>query len=244
MGRSLRLAGVAAVAVLWTTLPAGTVLAGFDLFGEDPISYLGTQGRSAVLFTAGLAVSALLLVAFHRYVRDRYPVSRSFSLAMLVGLCGQLVAAFVPIGGDSTAHRIHTAGALILGASLPLFMWRFAAAQPAGPWRRLAYALFWAEVAACAAGLYLSSLHVAPIAEVLPAAVFHAWVVTLTLPSPLPARQPHPHGRALGWHAVVGEGRSREGGDQLVGHPPAEAVSAQRRWWLGDVAASAVDRRG
>lgn len=199
--RSARLAGVAAVAVLWTTLPAGTALSGFDLLGPEPISYLGTEAASAALFTAGLAVSAVLLAAFHQHVRARYPVGRGFSAAMLVGLAGQAVAAFVPIGGDATAHRIHTTAALVLGASLPVFMWRFAAGQPPGSWRRAAYALFWAEAAACAAGLYLSSVGVAAVAEVLPAVVFHAWIVVLSV-------------RAA----------SEERGGELVGHPLAEPV--------------------
>ncbi len=180
MRRPLRYAGVAAVATLWTTLLTATVVAGFDLFGNDPLSYLGTRSRSAALFTVGLAVSALLLTAFHQYLRGRYPVSLGFSLAMLVGLAGQMVAAFFRIGGDPAVHRIHTTSALVLGASLPLLMWRFAAAQPRGPWRRLTYAFFWAEAAACTAGIYLSAMTVAPVAEILPAAAFHAWIVTVT----------------------------------------------------------------
>ncbi|HEX2274783.1 MAG TPA: DUF998 domain-containing protein [Acidimicrobiales bacterium] len=171
---------MAAVVAVWTTLLAATALTGFDLFGEEPLSYLGTQPRSALLFTLGLAVPALLLTAFHQYVRGRYPVSSGFSLVMLAGLAGQMVAAFVPIGGEPAAHRVHTTSALVLGASLPLLMWRFAAGQPPGPWRRLSYALFWCELAACVVGIYLSALTVAPVAEILPGGVFHAWVVTVT----------------------------------------------------------------
>ncbi|MFN2504983.1 MAG: DUF998 domain-containing protein [Acidimicrobiales bacterium] len=180
MGRPLRFTGVAAVATLWTTLLAATAASGFDLVGENPISYLGTKAPSAALFTAGLAAGALLLIAFHQYVRGRYQVSPGFSVAMVVGLGGQMVAAFVPVGGDPAIHRIHTTSALVLGVSLPLLMWRFAASQPPGPWRRLCYRLFWAEVAACAVGLYLSARTVAPVAETLPAAVFHVWIAALT----------------------------------------------------------------
>ncbi len=180
MHRFLQYTGVTAVVVVWTALLAATAVTGFDPFGEDPLSYLGTQSRSAVLFTVGLAGAALLLTAFHQYLRGRYRVSWGFSTAMLVGLAGQMVAAFVPIGGDPAGHRMHTTSALVLGASLPLLMWRFAAGQPHGPWRRLTYALFWAEAAACALGLYLSAVTFAAGAEILPAAVFHVWVVTVT----------------------------------------------------------------
>ncbi len=180
MRRCLPYTGVAAVFVVWTTLLTATALAGFDLLGEEPLSYLGTQPGSAMLFTVGLAVPALLLTAFHQHLRERFPVSVGFSLAMLVGLAGQTVAAFVPIGGEPAVHRVHTTSALVLGASLPLLMWRFAAAQPPGSWRRLNYALVWAELAACAAGIHLSARMVAPLAEILPGAVFHAWVLTVT----------------------------------------------------------------
>lgn len=178
--RALRYTGVAAVVTVWTTLLAAAAVSRFDLLGEDPLSYMGTQSKSAVLFTVGLVGPAVLLTVFHHHLRGRYPVSAGFSAAMLVGLAGQMVAAFVPIGGDPTDHRIHTVSALILGVSLPLLMWRFAAAQPSGSWRRLAYALFWAEVAACAAGLHLSARSIAPLAEILPGTVFHVWIVVVT----------------------------------------------------------------
>lgn len=180
MASSLQYTGVGAVATIWTTLAAAAALTGFNLVGEHPISYLGTEAGSAGLFTIGLLVSAVLLMAFHRHVRSRYPVGRGFSLVMLAGLAGQVVAAFVPIGGDPGTHRIHTTSALVLGISLPLLMWRFAAGQAPGPWRRLTYGLFFAEAAACAVGVYLSGRMVAPVAEILPATVFHIWVLVVT----------------------------------------------------------------
>ncbi len=188
----LRDTGPAAVLILWTTLAAGSLLAAFDLFGDRPLSYLGTEPASALLFSGGLAAAALLLVGFHHYVRDRFPVPSTFSLAMLVGMAGQLVAAVVPIGGDGLAHRVHTTSALVLGASLPVLMWRFAAGQPGGLWRHLGYGFFWAEAVACAVGLWLSARSVAPLAEILPAAVFHAWVLVVAFgPRSRPLRSGH-----------------------------------------------------
>ena len=192
MGRSLRYAGVAAVATVWTTLLTAAAVSGFDLLGPDPLSYMGSDPRVATLFTIALAVPAVLLTAFCLDVRRRYPVPTSFVVVMLAGLVGQMVAAFVPIGGDPTAHRIHTTFALLLGISLPLLMGRFAAGQPQGPWRRLAYRLFWLEAAACGAGLYLSARSIAPLAEILPGAVFHAWVFTVTFRSPPAERRRSP----------------------------------------------------
>lgn len=181
MARSFRYAGLVAVATLWTTLGAGAELTGFDLFGERPLSHLGTQQRSALLFSGGLVLAALALVAFHRHLRWRYALTAAFSVAMLVGLAGQVVAGLVPIGGDGLGHRVHTSAGLVLGASLPLLMWRFAANQPPGRWRRLCYGLFWVEAAAVATGLVLSARMVAPVAEILPAAAFHLWIVVVTV---------------------------------------------------------------
>lgn len=180
MGWSLRYTGVAAVVTVWTTLLAAAALSGFDLLGPDPLSYMGTRPASAALFSVGLVVPAVLLFAFHHHIRGRYVVGAGFSLVMLAGLAGQVVAAFVPIGGDPGMHRVHTTSALVLGVSLPLLMWRFAAGQPAGSWRRLAYGLFWVEAGACVAGLYLSSRHIAPVAEILPGVVFHTWILAVT----------------------------------------------------------------
>lgn len=72
------------------------------------------------------------------------------------------------------------AAALTLGASIPVLMWRFAADQPPGAWRRWCYRLFWLEAAACVAGIMLSRNQVAPLAEILPALAFHAWVALVT----------------------------------------------------------------
>lgn len=181
----LRWTGLAAVATLWTTVGTASVLGRFDLLGHRPLSHLVASPGTALLFSGGLAVGAVLFLAFHAWLRGRYPTSPSFSVAMVGGMLAQLVAAFVPIeGGGPLASRVHTVTALLLGGSIPVFLWRFAAAQPPGALRRVAGRLAWAEVAACVVGVSLSRGGVAPLAEVVPAAVFHAWVATLTFWSP------------------------------------------------------------
>lgn len=169
------------MATLWSTQLALVVTVDFDLVGDRPLSYLALEDAVGFLFGTGLAVSATLFVAFQRHLRRRYRLGAAFSVAMLVGMAGQLVAGVLPIGGTGPASRVHVAAALILGASIPLLMWQFAADQPAGPWRRRCYRLFWLEVAACAAGIALSRNQVAPLAEILPALAFHVWVATVTL---------------------------------------------------------------
>ncbi len=173
--------GVAAVGALWSTQVVLIVAFGFDLVGDRPLSYLALEVGIGFLFGVGLMVSAVLFMTFLRYLRHRYLLGVASSVAMLVGMCGQFVAGVVPIGGTGTASRVHVAAALTLGASIPVLMWRFAADQPPGAWRRWCYGLFWLEVAACAMGIALSRSQVAPLAEILPALAFHAWVAIVTV---------------------------------------------------------------
>lgn len=170
--------------MLWSTQAFLVAAAGFDLIGERPLSYLALEAGTGFVFGVGLTVAAVLFVVFLGYLRWRYPVGATFSAAMLVGMAGQFVAGVVPIGGDGTTGRIHVVAGLILGASLPVLMWRFAADQPPGSWRRRCYALFWLEAAACAAGITLSQNQVAPLAEILPALAFHSWVAVVTFGPP------------------------------------------------------------
>lgn len=151
-----RWSGLTAVATLWTTVGVGMALTGLGFLDERPISHLGTVSETIPLFRAGLLVAAALLAAFSVFARRAFSVPVPFLVASLVGLVGQVVVALVPISAPGLAGTAHTVGGLVLGASLPLLIWRFAAAQPEGRWRTVAYRLFWLELAACIAGVVLS----------------------------------------------------------------------------------------
>ena len=181
------------MAALWSTQAVVILAADFDVMGRRPLSYLATTSEIGFLFGVGLVVSAVLFVAFQWHLLHRYRLGVTFAMTMLVGMASQLIAGVVPIGGAGAASRVHVAAALTLGASIPLLMWRFAADQPAGAWRRRCYGLFWLEVAACAAGITLSQHHVAPLAEILPALTFHAWVLMATF-GPTASRSGAPSG--------------------------------------------------
>ena len=176
-----RWTGVAAVAALWSTQVVLIVVVGFDLIGERPLSYLALEEDIGFLFSVGLVVSAVLFIAFQDHLRHRYRLGLAFSMAMVVGMVGQFIAGVVPIGCTGPASRVHVTAALTLGASIPVLMWRFAADQPPGTWRRQCYGLFWLEAAACAAGIALSQNQIAPVAEILPALAFHGWVGAVTV---------------------------------------------------------------
>lgn len=216
-----RYSGLAAIAVLWSTLGTATVVSGFPLLGERPLSWLVAHPSVSLLFGIGFGTGALLLTVFHGYLRARYRASRSFSFAMLAGLAGQVVAAVIPIDGGPVAQRVHTVAALTLGISLPVLMWRFVLAQPRGPLRRVTKRLFWLEAAACAAGVVLSRRSVGPLAEILPAAVFHLWVATVTLRRPVGRnRTSAGQYRSVGAAQAVGLDEE-EGGDHDDDQTPA-----------------------
>jgi hypothetical protein len=171
---------VAAVVVLWTSMLVGVNRTGLGLSDERPLSHLGTDPRSAAVFGAGLLVASVLLVAFAWFVHTSLSPAPGFLPAFLVGQAGQVVVAVVPIDGAGVGHEVHTAAGIVLGLSLSVLMWRFAAGQPPGPRRSWAYGLFWFEVAASLAGVALSRSMRAPLAEVVPATAFHLWIAVVT----------------------------------------------------------------
>ena len=188
-----RYTGVAAVAVLWTTVGTGMYLTGLGWADDRPISYLGTDDRAMALFRGGLIVATVLLGGFAWTVGQRLSRPAGFLAVFLVGQAGQAVVAVVSIAGHGTSHAVHTSAGILLGLSLPLLMWRFAAGQPQGVWRRQSYGLMWLEVAASVVGVALSRAGLATMAEVVPALGFHLWVIVVTVRwqawRPAPGRQ-------------------------------------------------------
>ncbi len=174
----LRYTGVAAVVVLWAGIGAGMARTGLDFSGRRPISYLGTDSRSSLLFTAVMLVAAVMLATFYLFAWYWFSSSKSFLAVGLTGLLGQVVAGVVPLSGAS--HAVHATGGIVVGLSLPLLMWRFAASQPASTWRTQSYGFFWMEVAAVIVGVLLSKSMRAPIAEIVPGAGFHLWIFVVT----------------------------------------------------------------
>jgi len=191
-----RWAGVVAVSVLWTTVAVGMVRTGLRVGDERPISYLGTDPRSVTLFRVGLIVAAVLLSGFAWAVHRQLTRPAGFLPVFLGGMACQVVVAVVSLTGDGASPAVHSSAGIALGLSLPLLMWRFAAAQAPGRWRERGYRLLWLEVAGCVAGVALSRAGRATLAEALPACVFHLWIIVVTLrwpswhqaPDPVPVR--------------------------------------------------------
>lgn len=167
--------------MLWTTVGVGMVRTGLSLFGERPISYLGTDPRTVLVFRVGLIAAAGLLAAFSWAVNRHLTRRTGFLTVFVAGMACQAVVAVVPLDGAGAAETTHVTAGIALGLSLPLLMWRFAAAQPPGRWRDHAYLLMWLEVAGCVAGVALSRAGRATVAEAVPACLFHLWIIVVTL---------------------------------------------------------------
>jgi hypothetical protein len=181
---------VAAVVVLWASIALGMARTGLGFFEDRPLSYLGTDAKTSLLFTAAMVVSAFLFAGFYLFVYDRYAASRSFLVVGFAGLLGQVVAGLVPLSGPGASHAVHVTGGIVVGLSLPLLMWRFAASQPRSSWRRKNYAFVWFEVAACIIGVLLSRSMRAAIAEIIPGAGYHLWILVVTIRSPTTTTPP------------------------------------------------------
>ena len=175
---------MAAIAVLWVGIGVAVLRTGFEVLGDLPLSRLAADGRAEPIFGPSLVVAALLFVVFCVEVTRRYPVGRAFAVVMVAAMGGQLVAGVVPIGAPGESDPVHVAGGLVLGGLIPVFLGLYAVAQPAGPWRRTAIGLFLAQLAATVVGVALSGAGRAAVAEMVPALLFHLWVVVVTLHEP------------------------------------------------------------
>lgn len=173
--------GVAAVLVLWLAIPWGMYVIGLNLFDNRPISYLGVDPKTKLLFDSSLIIAAILMMLFGAQVKKTFHASKSFLTVLILGQLCQVIAAIV---SDSCSMRlVHTTAAYGIAFSLPLLMWRFVVCQPKGYIRRLSNKLFLAELASLIVGIGLFVLvnGVGPFGEILTVVFFHIWVIFITV---------------------------------------------------------------
>lgn len=178
--RLLSLSGPSAVAVLWTTNIVGMRRIGLSVVDREPLSILGTIPSTRPLFVGGLLAAAMLFVVFAFVVHAKMRLPSSFLIVFVLAMAGQVVVALVPIDGAGARHGVHTMAGLVLGGCLPVLMWRFAAGQEAGRWRRAAISLVGLEFVGTVVGIALSRSMRAPLAEVAAAFGFHVWTIVVT----------------------------------------------------------------
>ena len=176
-----RFSGIAGVIILWTVTIIGMNLSGLGLIDDRPISFIGVQDQTALFFNIGLGASALLFFVFGLYLNNKYTLSKWFIVLLGIGQLAQIVAAIFPYGGS--VKIIHTTAAFILAGCIPLYMKAFAVSLKTGPFKRKAFLLYNLEktcfVVGIGAFVFLSGI--SPLAEILPALPFHAWIYWLSL---------------------------------------------------------------
>src|SRR5688500_14013470 len=177
---------MAAVAVRWGGIRLCVLRTGFAVSGELPLSRMAADGRASTIFGPSLVMGALLFIAFCFDLRRRQRVGRAFVVVMVTAMVGQLVAGVVPIGEPGESRPVHVIAGLVLGGLIPVFLLLYAAGQRRGRWRRTAFRLAAAQAAATVVGIGLSRQGLAALAEILPALLFHGWVVAVTLHQPVP----------------------------------------------------------
>lgn len=182
--------GLLGILVLWTCILIGMSRAGLGLIDMRPISYLGVDPLSAVWFSSGLLISAVLFISFGFYVVRTFEVKNRFLLYLIIGQIGQSIAAITPYGMQSQYKLLHTIAAFILAFSLPFLIRYFMLSQTDRPNFRIYSWLFWLELITFAVGmtLFIFTKGIAPLGQALPAIGFHLWIIIVTVISVLSSR--------------------------------------------------------
>lgn len=174
--------GVAGVFALWVLILLAMHKAQLGLIDNRPISYLGVDPKTKLLFMLGLIISAILFISFAYYINRRFKVGRKFMAYFLIGQLGQIVAALFPDTPHSCYKIIHTIAAFTLAFSLPLLIRQFSLSQPRSQYHKLYVSLFRFELVAfvIGIGMFILVKGVAPLGEALPTIGFDLWIIVLT----------------------------------------------------------------
>ncbi len=177
-----RFSGLGGVAVLWLSIGIAMSIAHLGLIDMRPISYLGVDPRTKLLFSGGLLLSSALFIVFALQLHRNFKLRPRFLAYFLVGQAGQIVAAIVPYGATSSLRLIHTIAAYILAFSLPLLIREFARSRSTDHFYPVYRWLTWLELLAFAVGisLFVFTSGIAPLGEALPALGFHLWIIVIT----------------------------------------------------------------
>ena len=175
--RLFDLSGILAVTLLWLGVGVGIALAELPLIGSKPLSALGTMPESALLFNTSVSVSALFFsVYFYRlYRRHRLPAQ--FALVAFINVAAQFLVGIFSYEGRE--QIIHTSAAFTWAFSIPILMRIFylhARIRPSILFLRAEYAAVFIGI-----GLFVFTEGIAPLAEMLPALPYHAWIMTMAV---------------------------------------------------------------
>lgn len=175
--------GVAGVLLLWTTTLLAMSRIGLGLVDTRPLSHLGVDPWSSMLFSTGLIVSSALFIIFALYAKKTYRANNRFIIYFLIGQAGQLIVAIAPYGMNSSYRLVHTIAAFTLAFSLPFLIREFARSQTNIKHSNLFRNLFLSELVmfVLGIGIFTMTEGIAPIGEILPAVGFHIWIIAATI---------------------------------------------------------------
>lgn len=179
----MRFSGVAGVILLWTTTLLAMNRIDLGLVDTRPLSHLGIEPWSSVLFSTGLLVSSALFIIFAFYIKKAYGANQRFLFYFLIGQAGQIIVAIAPYGMNSSYRLVHTVAAFTLAFSLPFLIREFARSQTFTKYNKLFRSLFLIELVMFVVGIGIFTMTegIAPIGEILPAVGFHIWIIVTTI---------------------------------------------------------------
>jgi len=118
---------------------------------------------------------------FGVYLYRAFNSNKWFLATFLIGQAAQVIAALFQYGGED--KLIHTVAAFTLAVAIPIYMMSFAFSIKKQPLRTIVFRYYYIELLFFTIGIgaFVFIKGISPLAEILPALPFHAWVLYLTL---------------------------------------------------------------
>jgi hypothetical membrane protein len=153
----------------------------FDLFGKQPLSYLGTTSSQSV-FRVGLIVSVLFMLGFYLFIKSQYQTSRSYLFLFIIAMIAETVFAIIPEQLNGKAQITHWIAAWVFVVCLAISVVLFARLNQATKVGKISMYLGVTFVVVLIPEVFLYILGVsASFSQIFNAVIFGVWVTYITL---------------------------------------------------------------
>lgn len=178
-----RWSGFFAVVTVWIGIIVAILRAPLNLLSDQPISSLGTNSRTSLLFAATLILSSVWFVMFALYLRQKMQAHVIAPVSLIIGQVAQVLVALAPYNVAGATRYIHVAAAYMVAISLPLSMYLYAKTSRNNYLKKLTMRFFVVELSAFVLGLgwFIFAPTAGGLAEITTAVVFDVWVLTIGL---------------------------------------------------------------
>jgi hypothetical membrane protein len=175
--------GILGVGIIWLGVAAAMYIGKLGLFSTLPISSLGVNPRTSILFSISLLLSSVFFIKFAYYVSREFNVKNKFLLYFLIGQIGQIIVAIAPYGNHSRYKLVHTVAAFVLAFSLPFLIQQFYYSQAKSSHKSLYKNLLVLEILLFIIGIgaFVFTKGIAPLGEILPTLGFHIWIIVVSI---------------------------------------------------------------